>query len=100
MMSERLAELLAVRAVAGRSAAESRELKELLAQHPEIDEREYELAVASLQLEPLPESLRERVLRQATRESPPRVRWWGEPSWWIAAIVLALAVFLATLTTR
>ncbi len=100
MMPERLSELLAVRALAGLSPMESRELEELLAQHPEIDEREYELAVASLQLEPLPESLRERVLRQATREPPPRVRWWGEPSWWIAAIVLATALVLATLIPR
>ena len=95
-MPERLAELLAVRAVAGLSSDEARELGELLAEHPEVDERDYELAMASLRLAPLPESLRERLLRRATRDSLAR----AHRRWWIAAGVLAGAMLLAVWSNR
>jgi len=87
-MPERPAELLAVRAVAGLSPEEARELEDLLGQYSEIDERDYDLAIASLQLEPLPKALRERLLRQAEREPPPR------PSGWFAAFARKIAGFL------
>ena len=100
MMPDRLAELLAVRAVAGLSAAEARELEELLTQHPEVDEHEHELAIAALQLQPLPESLRARLLRQAMREAPPKLSAWGRATWWFAATLLAATILWATWSNR
>ncbi len=100
MIPDRLAELLAVRAVAGLSADEARELEELLTQHPEVDEHEHELAIAALQLQPLPESLRARLLRQAARETPPRLSGWGRARWWIAAILLAATIIWAIWRNR
>ena len=96
MMPERLAELRAVRAVADLSPAEARELAALLAQHPEIDEQDYDLAITSWRREPLPHTLRERLLRQASRERPSRFSWWNRPLWWAAAFLLAAAIFFAT----
>ncbi|MBY0503424.1 MAG: anti-sigma factor [Bryobacteraceae bacterium] len=81
MMPERLAELLALRAIAGLSPEEARELAELLRQHPEVKESDFE---------PLPD-LRDRLLRRAAKE-----RRWGRGSAWMVAVVLALAFFLAT----
>lgn len=65
-------------------------------QHPEIDEHDYELAIASLQLEPLPESLRERLLQQATLHGPPALTGWGPASWWLAATAVATLIFFLT----
>jgi len=98
MIPERMAELLAVRAWAGLSPDEDGELEELLIQHPEVDARDFDLAIEALQLEPLPASLRARLLDQATREWPQTSTWgtWGRASWWVGAVLVAALLALAT----
>ena len=85
-MPERLAELLAVRAVAELSSAEQAELERLIAQHPEVDPFAYQLS-----LPPVPASLRARLLQRASQDSPQTSRHVG---WWLAAGVLLVAVAL------
>ena len=86
-MPERLAELLAVRAVAELSPDEQVELERLMAQHPEVDPFAYQLS-----LPPVPASLRARVLQRAAQDSPRQTAvHWG---WWLAAVLLLVAVVL------
>ena len=83
-MPERLAELLAVRAVAELSPAEQAELERLIAQHPEVDPFAYQLS-----LPPVPASLRARLLRRAAQD---RAQTSSHAGWWLAAAVLLVAV--------
>jgi len=96
MIPERMAELLAVRAWAGLSPDEAGELEELLTQHPEVDARDFDLAIEALQLEPLPASLRARLLDQAVREQSRAWGPWGRVSWWLGAVLVAALLALAT----
>lgn len=66
--AERLAELLALRAVAGLSPREFKELEELLPRYPEVDARDEWVAAGFF--EAPPPSLRERLLKSAAGESP------------------------------
>ena len=85
IMPERLAELLAVRAVAELSPAEQAELDRLIAQHPEVDPFAYQLS-----LPPVPPTLRARLLQRAAQESPQKTS--IHFGWWLAAIVLLVAL--------
>lgn len=86
-MPERLAELLAVRAVAELSPDEQAELERLMAQHPEVDPFAYQLS-----LPPVPASLRARLLQRAAQDSPRQTSiHWG---WWLAAVLLLVALVL------
>ena len=90
-MPERLAELLAVRAVAELSPDEQAELERLMAQHPEVDPFAYQLS-----LPPVPASLRARLLQRAAQDSPRQTS--IHFGWWLAAVVLLAAlVFYARL---
>lgn len=84
-MPERLAELLAVRAIAELSPAEQVELERLVAQHPEVDPFAYQLA-----LPPVPASLRARLLQRAAQDSPRQTSL--HYVWWLAAVLLLLAI--------
>jgi len=69
---ERAQFLLAMRATEPQTAAEARELADLLALHPEIDSDSYDLAAAallaeSLTAEPLPAALRQRLIAEGER---------------------------------
>lgn len=68
MIGERLAELLAMRAVAGLPPEESRELEDLLVQYPEVDVQGFDWFAASGP----PAALRERLLQRASQESARR----------------------------
>ena len=83
-MPERLAELLAVRAVAELSPAEQAELERLIAQHPEVDPFAYQLS-----LPPVPASLRARLLQRAAQD---RAQTSSGAGWWLVAAVLLVAV--------
>ena len=83
-MPERLAELLAVRAVAELSPAEQAELERLIAQHPEVDPFAYQLS-----LPPVPASLRARLLQRAAQD---RSQTSSNAGWLLAAAVLLVAV--------
>ena len=113
---ERAEELLAFRAVEGLAGAEEEELSALLAEMPEFDDGGFEIAAAACHLallgpeEPLPESVRRRLEREAAifqgkvlpmtgRESAPLQvpqapatarRAWG--GWLAAAACLLLAL--------
>lgn len=80
IMPERLAELLAVRAVAELSPTEQAELDRLIAQHPEVDPFAYQLS-----LPPVPPTLRARLLQRAAQESPQTSSHFGS---WVAAVLL------------
>ncbi len=84
IMPERLAELLAVRAVAELSPDEQAELDRLIAQHPEVDPFAYQLS-----LPPVPASLRARLLQRAAQDSPQTS---GHFGWWVAGVLLLGAV--------
>ena len=85
IMPERLAELLAVRAVAELSPVEQLELERLVAQHPEVDPFAYQLS-----LPPVPATLRARLLRRAAQDSLPQTSF--HFGWWLAAVLLLLAL--------
>ena len=86
-MPERLAELLAVRAVAELSPDEQAELERLMAQHPEVDPFAYQLSLPMV-----PASLRARLLQRAAQDSPRQTSiHWG---WWLAAVLLLVALVL------
>ena len=84
-MPERLAELLAVRAVAELSPAEHAELERLIAQHPEVDPFAYQLS-----LPPVPASLQARLLQRAAQDSPRQTS--VHFGLWLAALLLLLAL--------
>jgi hypothetical protein len=72
MSEDRLLELLANRATEGLGPSETVELQRLLAEHPEVDEWELDLAAGAIELalgpepdEELPEALRARILADA-----------------------------------
>ena len=87
IMPERLAELLAVRAVADLSPDEQAELDRLISLHPEVDPFAYQLS-----LPPVPASLRARLLQRAAQDRPQQTSLhWG---WWLAAILSLVALVI------